>query len=291
MKLFHASLSTGVLKRIHELFGMKLNVLLSFAYIGRETKEYLTDLRSMMGELILDSGAWTASKGLCEIDVDQYISYLKLWGHHFDRYFNLDTDFRDCGFDNNIVKQIRMERAGLNPVPVVHNFFDDEIDYYLQRGRYDWLALGSSQATNFDAIQFAVERIKKGNPQMKIHWFGGSRYDWLIHLPIASCDTTSWAIAGKYGLLNYLNQEEGSDHVIYVGDYERAKGDPGFGYWTYPWREELDKFLSERFRLQVPDDLFGMESAFNRQVINAYHYAELERRINEERIRRGVPLE
>jgi hypothetical protein len=53
-----------------------------------------------------------------------------------------------------------MEQAGLRPVPVIHNIFNLEIDYYVKSGKYDYLALGSSQVTNFNDLAYAVYRIK-----------------------------------------------------------------------------------------------------------------------------------
>jgi hypothetical protein len=64
------------------------------------------------------------------------------------------------GSANNIANQIKMEQAGLRPVPVIHNIFNLEIDYYVKSGKYDYLALGSSQVTNFNDLAYAVYRIK-----------------------------------------------------------------------------------------------------------------------------------
>jgi hypothetical protein len=212
-----------------------------------------------------------------------------LWGKNFARYFNLDTDFRDCGFDNNVAKQIKMEKAQLKPVPVIHNFYDDEIDFYLKQKKYDWLALGSSQSTSFDALEFAVNRIKTGDPKVKIHWFGGSNFEWLSRLPVASADTSSWAITGKFGMIRYQNPQEDKTHLIYVGHYLREDGDIGFDYETYPWKNDLDEYLT-LFKM-TPEDLFGVNAAYHHQVINSYYYYELEQRINEDRVKRGIALE
>jgi hypothetical protein len=111
----------------------------------------------MINDVIGDSGAWSFAQGKSDITVEELIAVLKSCGKQFTRYFNFDTDFRDKGFENNIANQILMEKAGLSPVPVVHNFFDKEIEYYVKSGKYDWLALGSSQSTNFDDIRYGDE--------------------------------------------------------------------------------------------------------------------------------------
>jgi hypothetical protein len=295
MILYQASLSLAVLKRYYELFHEPLNVLLSVALIGNETYGFLKECRHMVGKIVADSGAWSVAKGTSSLTLEQVISYLRQWGKEFDHYFNFDTDFSEQGFEHNIANQTRMERAGLKPIPVVHNFFKEEIDYYINSGNYSWLALGSSQSSNFDDFKYAIDQIKKGNPQIKIHWFGGSSYEWLIKTPVASCDTSSWAKAGKYGYIHYWNEQRSGVNKtdrIYVGGYlkDQDKGNKAYDYVDYPYRKQLEEYLYEKFKLRY-SDLWGYEAAFNMQLVNTRFYAELEARVNQERIKNGIPLE
>lgn len=293
MIIFQASMSARVLKRYWDLFNELLNILLSFAYAGPDFEEILIKCRHMAGRIVLDSGTWTASKGNSNITLAGLISYIQTADHLFDGYYNFDTDFSDRGFVNNIVNQIIMERAGLHPIPVVHNLFDSEIDYYIDSGKYNYLALGSRQITNFDDLAYAVYRIKKGNPSIKIHWFGGSRYAWLCNLPIASCDTSSWGTVGKFGFIRYWNPhapEINKGHSIYTSGVVKDIEEGKYEYVTYPWRNDLDAHIQNTFGLTFRD-LCGYDSAYNMQLVNTRFYAEQERRINEERIRRGIALE
>ena len=164
---------------------------------------------------------------------------------------------------------------------------------YVQSGKYDWLALGSSQAKKFKDLKYAVDKIKKGNPDIKIHWFGGSKFNWLCELPIASCDTTSWAAMGKFGHIMYWNPENSKLNKaerIYVSGRVRELSESEYHFVTYPRRAELEAYLTENFGLTFAD-LCGYRDKFYMQLVNTRFYAELERRINEERIRRGIPLE
>jgi hypothetical protein len=298
MKLYHASLSLNILKRYNKVFGTKLNVLLSRAYNEQESDGFLIKFRYMLNSLIGDSGAWSVAKKTSNLTVEALIAHLAKWGHLYDLYFNFDTDFSDKGFYNNIVNQLKMETAGLKPVPVVHNFFDREITYYIQSGQYDWLALGSSQSKNYDDFRYAVDRIKTwGNPKIKIHWFGGSKFNWLINTPIASCDTTSWAATGAHGDIIYWNDNYDGVYKmnkIYIcGQIKEESGDEAgrqFHFVEYPWRNELEEYLFKTFSLTY-GDLCGYNGYENMQLINVRYFTELERRINEERIRRGVELE
>ncbi len=297
MNLFHASLSLAVLQRYYEIFKAPLNVLLSVAYNEQERSGFLVDFRYMVRRIFGDSGAWSVAKGSSNLTFESVISHFQMWGHLYDLIFNFDTDFSDKGFNNNIVNQIIMEYRGLRPVPVVHNFFDQEIPYYINAEKYDWLALGSSQSSNFDDFRYAIDRIKKwGNQKIKIHWFGGSKFDWLIQVPVASCDTTSWAATGAYGCILYWNDEYDDLYKmnkIYIsGPIQEKSGDEGkrqFHFTEYPWRKELEEYLFKTFGLTY-GDLCGYNEKFHMQLVNTRFFTELERRINEERIKRGIPL-
>jgi len=282
-----------ILKRHWDLFKEPFNVLLSFAYAGSDFEKIFTKCRHMIDSIILDSGAWSVAQGTANLSLKGFIAYVNTNGRLFDRHFNFDTDFSDTGFDNNIVHQIKMERAGLRPVPVVHNLFDREIDYYVQSGKYDWIALGSRQTTNYDDLKYAVYRIKKGNPDIRIHWFGGSRYEWLCRLPIASCDTTSWAATGQYRNIMYWNPKDpefNKGHSIHTSGVIKEIEAGEYEYVNYPWKKELDAYLQESFGLTF-QDLCGYDAYYNMQLVNTRFFVEQERRINEERVRRGIPLE
>ena len=107
-----------------------------------------------------------------------------------------------------MLNQMEMEDNGLTPVPVIHDFFGNEIPDYVNAGKYPWLALGSKQCKTFIDFNYAVKRIKDLNPDIKIHWFGGSRFDWLVSTPVASCDTTFWMTKGKFGDIFYWNENK-----------------------------------------------------------------------------------
>jgi hypothetical protein len=294
MKTFHASPSLALVRRYHELFPAdQLNLLLSLAFNEAEREGFLVQFRDIVAAIVGDSGAWSVAMGKSTLTLEAVINFLLLWGGKFDRYFSFDTDFSNRGFVNNIANQLAMEKEGLVPIPVVHNFYNFEIDYYVRARKYDWLALGSRQSSNFRHIKHAVNRIKKGNPAIKIHWFGGSKYEWLIQLPIASCDTTSWAKTGAYGVIRYWNpQNEGLDKTdaIYVGGRVRVSDTSLHDFVTYPYKKDLEKHLQANFGFGYKD-LCGYDDKVNMQLVNMKYYTDMEQRVNEERLERGIPLE
>jgi len=290
-KIFQASFFLRVLIPYFALFPEDLpNVLVSLAYNVNEWKTFLKVYRHMIGELIGDSGAWSSDQGTSDITIDKVIILFKRYGHLMDRYFSFDVNFSNFGFEDNVAMQRKMERAGLKPVPVIHNFFTKEIEYYVKSGKYDWIALGSSQSTNFDDFRYAVDKIKRANEGIKIHWFGGSKESWMKEVPVASCDTTSWAKTGSNGNINYYNEQTGKSEVIYVGGRERKLRESEQHYVTYKFRREVEDYLNKNFNFTYRD-LCGYDAKLNMQVINTRFFVEKEKRINQERIRRGIPLE
>jgi hypothetical protein len=294
MKIYHASITFGALKKYYQIFRQKLNVLLSMALLGGDTIHFY-DNRDMIGSLILDSGAWSVYYKKSDLKLSQYLQYLKRNAHRFDAYFNFDDDFSTEGFANNLANQVKLEKAQLKPIPVIHNFKNEEIPYYIQAGKYQTLALGSSQTTSFAELDYAVGIIKKTNPDIKIHWFGGSRFDWLIKAPVSSCDTSSWAQTGAYGNIKYWNPKKRTidkTDYIYVGGRIKDLKPGEFHYVSYPWRKDLDVYLKETFNWDNPlQELLGYEGSYNQQLVNLRYYVELEQRINDERTKRGVSLE
>jgi hypothetical protein len=296
MKFFQASMYANVLRKYNKLFpNDRLNVLLSIAHNEGERKDFMETYRNMIDQLIGDSGAWSVAQGNSDLTLIEVITFLQMFGDLFNYYFNFDTDFSLQGFAHNLANQRAMERAGLKPVPVIHNFFTDEIEYYVKCGKYDRIALGSSQSTNFDDIRYAVDKIKKwGNPNIRVHWFGGGKFDWLVRLPIASCDSTSWAMTGKFGGIRYWNpdvEKLNKTHDIYVGGRTKALNEDEYHFVNYPWRRELEEYLHKTFEFDYRDLLVSGSGYDNMQIVNTRFYADLEKRINEERERRGVELE
>jgi len=139
MKLFLAAMNISVLKKYHEIFNTKMNVLLSYPYRGSAFPKFMVQDRDKIDGLILDSGAWTlnhTNSGKKIMDVPkELIFYYQDVENYFDFMFNYDSDFSVGGFDTNYSNQLEMEKAGLSPVAVVHDFYGKtEIDHYIKRG-------------------------------------------------------------------------------------------------------------------------------------------------------------
>jgi len=170
MILYLSSLNTTILRKYAEKMKKILFALISFALLESDASEMVEEKGKTLGGLILDCGAWTDQKSLNPTDIDAYIDYLLVAGKYYDFYFNLDQDFNENHFSGlNYRHLLKLEAAGLTPVPVIHSLYDGEIEYYVER-QYPIVALGSSYATELDALKFVFDKFSK-NPGTKIHIF------------------------------------------------------------------------------------------------------------------------
>jgi len=153
-------------------------------------------------DLFLDSGAFSAwSKGV-EIDIYEYINFIKENEKYIDVYANLDA----IGDPKATLKNQKiMEKAGLNPLPCFH--YGEPIKYlkhYLKK--YDYIALGGMvPISTKDLLPWLTDLFtnhlcdKKGNPLVKIHGFGMTSLKLMLKFPWYSVDSTSWVVTGRMG--------------------------------------------------------------------------------------------
>jgi len=290
MRLYQASINSKIIVEFHQRFpNKKLNVLLSYVWLESDAYGILVTHRDKIHSVILDSGAWTDQSKKERTDIDSYISYCKNTGHLYDFYFNLDSDFREDHFSpENLENLLKMERAGLKPVPVIHSLYTGEIDYYIERG-YPIVALGSSYATRLDDMKFVFKMFEK-HPEVKIHIFGTTIFSNLIEVPAYSIDSSSWAQAGALAQeVRFWNPEiEGlnkTDSLNFTGRYNpnnRSKNH----FLTHPHRKQFEQYLWDIFSFKYTDMFFPEK----RMLVNLKYLVDLEEKITDEHQKRGFPV-
>ncbi|GAB4490104.1 MAG: hypothetical protein OHK006_22520 [Thermodesulfovibrionales bacterium] len=215
--------------------------------------------------------------------------YLKRYGCHFDYYFNLDSDFEPTGYGNNIFNQKRMEDAGLRPVPVIHDLYGPEIDYYIQQ-KYPIVAIGSKQSKNLLQLHIAVKKIYRAG--IKVHLFGSTSYELITGAPIFFCDSSSWAQTGAFGHINYWNpQKMAPDKTdrIYIGEYIKNNDKDAHLFMTYKHKAELKEYLKSMGITYA--DLMGKGGALCKQIVNLHYYMTLEQIASEKHRKLGYMTE
>jgi hypothetical protein len=281
MRIYHAAMKLQVLLKYHELFPhKKLNILRSYGLPSSENRNFMETHRDKIGSLILDSGTWTlnnpaAGKSGFKVTLGGYLNYAKQCAPLFDFIFNFDSDFSEKGFATNLENQKRLEDAGLNPVPVIHDIYGEEIDYYIDQD-YPCVALGSFQITSLDTLKWVVEKIHAA--ALKVHLFGTSRFDYIAKVPVFSCDSTTWVQTGAFGCLFYWNpdkSEENKTDKIYLEEYLPSKSKREVTFSDYFYREELEAYLKNTFGISH-QDLLGPEGDLYQRLVNLHHLIQLE---------------
>ena len=299
MKIYLSSITFRIVEEFKKKFpNKKINVLRSFGIPSNQERKFLITHRNIIGSIIQDSGTWTMNqrkKDGMRITREGYQGYMKMFGHHFDFYFNFDSNYQDIGFEENLEHLEKLEEAGLKPVPVVHDYYGGEIDYYLKLG-YDMVALGSildvesdrSKRTNAD-IKHAVQRLKQGNPKIKIHLFGSGSYDAMANLPLYSSDSSSWAQNSRYGYILYWNPSKLTTNKTVKLYFYDTKDDPRKNrryFETYEFRKELETYLDRTLGITYTM-LMGSNFHLYRNLVNTLYFVELEEILTAEHKRQG----
>ncbi|MBM4289100.1 MAG: hypothetical protein FJ135_13330 [Deltaproteobacteria bacterium] len=117
---------------------------------------------------------------------------------------------------------------------------------------------------------------------MKVHLFGTSKYDYLVKLPIFSCDSTTGAKMGAYGSILYWNPHKNNvdkTEAIYVDEFVHNPPKRRHYLATYAFRSELQNYLATTLGIGF-DHFYGPEGHFYKQLVNLDFMAKLENRVN-----------
>lgn len=168
-------------------------------------------------ELMLDSGAFGAWTRGQEIKVQDYIAFVKEYGHLFHSIVNLDVipgDFgrkkteRDVeiGAERSYENLQEMKAAGIPAVPVFHQGEEwRHLDRLLEDGE-PYIGIspsGDSISMNTGWFDQVFERItdSQGRPYVKTHGFGVTAVPVLWQFPWYSFDSVTWVIKSGYGCI------------------------------------------------------------------------------------------
>ena len=160
-------------------------------------------------KLFLDSGAYSAKTQGVNIDIDEYIAFIKKHKDLIEVYANLDSiDDPEETWKN----QKYMEAAGLNPMPVYH--YGEPIEYLERYLKYDYIALGGMVRSPdlikwLDDIWHSHLLDEDGMPKVKVHGFGLTSLKLMMRYPWYSVDSTSWVMTGRMGSVYIPKKKRG----------------------------------------------------------------------------------
>ena len=222
-------------------------------------------------DLFLDSGAFSAKTQGIDINIEEYIAFIKEHEHLLTVYANLDVIGSAEGTWRN---QMLMEKAGLKPLPTFH--YGEDLKWlrrYINRG-YDYIALGGMVKTPnliawLDDIWHKYLTDEQGMPRIKVHGFGMTSLSLMLRYPWYSVDSTSWVVAGRLGSI-YIPTRSLKDKTwvydekswkIAVSSQSPNLKEAGQHYKTLsPLRQKIvDEYLQEKGYVMGHSD-FRMES-------------------------------
>lgn len=124
-------------------------------------------------DIMLDSGAYSAHTKGWEINLDDYILWLKT---HLPKYPSLTTYVNLDSISDpqvSMENQAKMEAAGLHPLPCYHYGEPEEIlEYYCSR--YEYVGLGglASRRLGIERLTTFWEHVYETYPNNVFHLFG-----------------------------------------------------------------------------------------------------------------------
>jgi hypothetical protein len=277
MIIDYSGLTVKAVLAYHDLYpDVKLSAMLSYGRRNKESSKLLFEYRKYLKRVALDCGTWTRNQNMKRyqdiITFRGYLSFLKNLKDRLDFYFNYDEDYSKDSFDTNLGYQLDMEKEGYKEaIPVIHNCYNQEINYYVDEG-YKYIAIGSGElaSASLDELSYIVNPLYRRG--IKVHFLGCTEYRKLAYLPVFSADSSTWAQAGARDYIKYWNPGRSKlDKTDKIYLDERI--------WDYPYLDQLEDYLDDELGLEI-DTLLGKGKHLNRQLVNIHYFVNLEDRIN-----------
>jgi len=197
----------------------RLRILISYHYYKDVNLDrlYARHFKEPYPETFLDCGAWSAFTQGASLDLDQYVAFIKRYGHLFRVYSNLD-DMNDPA--KTLLNQTRMEDAGLTPLPVFHTGEPwSYLEGYLDK--YNYVALGKiiPYTSNHKVIfPWVIKCFQMAQGRAVFHGFGVTNWDLLKAFPWYSVDSSSWGSGFRYGRVPLFDARRGRFFGAHLGD-------------------------------------------------------------------------
>ena len=179
--------------------------LISYYYDKNHKLTELTHKTIKDAEILLDSGAFSAWNTNKELDINEYMKYVKQYSDDYIAYFNMDVIFDGEKSKDNYDL---MRSNNLNPIPVFHYGSDmDILKHYSKHSDYIALSGFVRYATKPRLMSnWAKKCIDKLPKNTKIHFLGCTSPNILLRFAdrLESVDSTAVTRHQSYhGALSY----------------------------------------------------------------------------------------
>lgn len=172
-------------------------LLCSYWYFKSKPMEAFCETLGYKPEILLDSGAYSAYASGKNINLLDYLDYIKANSAFLSKYISLDVIGDDML--TRIFYEI-MRFKGYDPIPVLHyNGEYDTLQYYLERGK-TFIALGGTVPISDKSLVVQwCEKLTESHPELRFHLLGSTSSKLLNCESIVSCDATTWYMQAVNG--------------------------------------------------------------------------------------------
>ena len=239
---------------LFECFFSYYDIQLSNIPFRKKSFELIKGSKNMKKKIFLDSGAFSAwTKGV-EIDIDEYIAFIKEHKKLIAHYSVLDEIGNP---KKTLANQKYMEKKGLSPIPCFH-YNEDEKYLQLYVEEYDYISLGGMVPISTNKLEPWLNKVwarylidKRGFPKVKVHGFGMTIIKLMRIYPWYSVDSVSWLFQGRTGSI-YVPRWDDEDydyskspHTVLVSE-KGSKKKEHFSQYSLPWQKRILSYLKEK---------------------------------------------
>lgn len=241
----------------------------SYHYIN--TTRHVNAIRKDKRTIFLDSGAFSAFTKGAQIKVEDYARYIIKNRDIIHLAANLD----DLHKREQLTWDNQKALESMLPIPVLPVFHTREDPSWLKKyidAGYEYIALGGMVPESkpwlkgwLDDIWSTYLTDKAGRPKIKIHGFGLTTFDLMLRYPWYSVDSTSWVLAGRYGLVWYVDHN-GFPVRLYISDQspKRKDWDSHFDSLSPIHKKHLTEQIEARgFKVEELRSIYWKRDLFN----------------------------
>ena len=281
MKIYFAAASTRkeVFNKLNLEFG-GFNVLQSFFY-----KTNIDKILYYSKSLFMDSGAFSAFTQNKEVNIDEYIEYIKTHKNKIAVYAGLDA-IHDA--EKTLKNQKYMESKGLQPIPCYH--LGEPLSYlkhYVEN--YNYISFGGMAGTKTpipiiisqldDIFWNYIVNQETGEAKIKVHGFACTGQRLINRYPWYSVDSTSWVLTAALGSI-FCNI--GTYNKITISDQLTIKND------HYRQLLGIDRANIKEYLKNIGGgySVEELETDYRKRCeVNILYFQQLERNINSKPIK------
>ena len=275
MRIFNAIDNAEIPRRFHDKTGIKLNCLIAFDKVRKQTDKLTHDYRGMMGGLYLESGGYGTRIKRAKVTLQRYANYLAEYGHRYDKVFSFDDQANDFGHNFRNLRYLAQTLPHLRDrlIPVLHDpgNYLQEVAVLTDSG-FDHVAIATPR--KIPDVEF--QRIKAHFPGLKVHLLGKLNRQTLFRHRPDSADSAAWIWAASKGIVHFFHPQGQREYRVYAGGRDKIPGSL-VNIDQFQYRAELEELLAAKLGYTCRDLVSSTEA---RAIINLFFYCQLEEHLN-----------